>query len=222
MRVFALSTTTSDPKKSTSVALLDAALVALQTKAGIAPDDVRTVHADDLHIVQNLSCYSAGKRNCADPKAGPYRCWAHALSVENPEDYGGIDEMPVIYDGFTWADTVLFATSVRWGSHTALAQRIIERLDTLENRHAAYGEKNPLRGKRLGVVVAGLHWNTEHVAQHLEQVFRFFGFETASLAWQRSLDLDYEHPDSDLPYAERWLQSPSGEARLDRFLRRLI
>jgi multimeric flavodoxin WrbA len=217
MRVLALSTTTHDPKKSTSVALIDAALVALQTQPDLDVE-VKTVHAADLHIVPNLSCYAGGKKNCADPKAGPYRCWAHHLSVQDPEKYGGKDEMPVIYDGLAWADAVLFGVSVRWGSHNALAQSIIERMNTLENRHVSYGEPNPLRGKRLGVVVGGLHWNAQGVAQHLEEVFRFYGFETTSLVWQRSQDLDFEHPDPDKPYAERWLSTPTGKRALGRFL----
>lgn len=46
------------------------------------------------------------------------------------------------------------------GSHSALCQKIIERMDTLENRASSYGEPYPLRGKKLGVVATGLHWHT--------------------------------------------------------------
>ena len=34
--------------------------------------DVRAVNADKLHIVKNLSCYANGKKDCANPEAGPY------------------------------------------------------------------------------------------------------------------------------------------------------
>lgn len=106
-----------------------------------------------LHIVDNLSCYSNGGSHCADPKACKYRCWATYESIEDPEKHGGIDEMPVIYDGIIDSDIVIFSTSVRWMSHTALFQKIIERMNTFENRHSVYGEKNPLKARRLGLLL---------------------------------------------------------------------
>jgi hypothetical protein len=131
--------------------------------------EVRVIDANKLHIVKNLSCYANGKRDCANPESGPYRCWAHHESMRDPAKYGGADQKPVIYDGLKWADTVVFCTSTRWGSHSALAQTIIERMDTLENRGASWGEPYPMEGKRLGVVVGGLHWKTGAVAHHPER-----------------------------------------------------
>ena len=223
-RILAISTTTHDSDKSTSVAMLDAVLRTLPHYAPGA--EVRAINAADLHIVRNLSCYANGKRDCANPEAGPYRCWAHYLSQKNPKAYGGKDEMPVIYDGLAWADTVLFGTSTRWGSHSALAQTIIERMDTLENRAVSYGEPNPLRGKRLGVIAAGLHWKTRETAAHLLDVFRWDGFRVpdgmrGAFWWQRTGDPYFEHPDPDKPYVEAWMQAPQGQAALHDFIRAL-
>jgi multimeric flavodoxin WrbA len=224
-RIFALSTTTHAVDKSTSVAMLDTCTLTLHA---MYPDaEIRSINANELHIVENLSCYANGKKNCADPASGPYRCWANYLSNKNPEEYGGRDQMSVIYDGLMWADTVLFATSVRWGSHSALAQKIIERMDTLENRAVAYGEPYPLHGKRLGVIVAGLHWKTESTAAHLLDVFRWFGFRVppgmdGALWWQRSKDPYFEHVDADQKYVLRWLGTPNGEAAVMEFLQSVL
>lgn len=219
MNVLGLITTTHSPEKSTSVAMLHAALA--EVKRLNKGANVRVVNANDLHIVQNLSCYANGKKHCADPQAGPYRCWAHYLSTKNPREYGGVDQMPVIYDALAWADVVVFSTSTRWGSHSALAQKVIERMDTLENRGSSYGEPYPMRGKRLGVLVGGLHWKSGAVGQHLAETFRWFGFDvperTGWLAWQRTDDVYFEQPGTNLPYVERWLDTDEGKSAIQRF-----
>ena len=198
MKVLIVSTTTNEKKSSSRAlcSLIEKIVTELR-------HEVKYVDANELHIIKNLSCYSDGGRQCGDPKAGPYRCWAHVHGEEEPEKYGGKDEMPVVYDGLAWADAVVFATSVRWGSHTALLQTIIERMNTLENRAAVYGEKNPLNGKRCGVVVTGQHWKTQEVADRLVEVFSLYGFDTNSqsiLSWQRSQDMDEEQLDNNVPF----------------------
>lgn len=218
--ILAISTTTHDAKLSTSVAMTEAALFRIKERNPQAV--IRTINANDLHIVQNLSCYANGKRDCANPESGPYRCWAHYESVKNPKKYGGVDQMPAIYDALAWADTVLFATSTRWGSHSALMQKIIERMDTLENRGASWGEPYPMEGKRCGVIVAGLHWKSLAVAAHLQEVFRWFHFqvptENGAFVWQRTNDPYFEHPGSDKPFCERWLESKAGQQSLNLFV----
>lgn len=197
MKVLIVSTTTNE-RRSSSRALCSM----LEKLLGHMKHDVKFVDANDMHIIKNLSCYSDGGRQCGDPEAGPYRCWAHVHGEEEPEKYGGRDEMPVIYDGLAWADVVVFATSVRWGSHTALLQTIIERMNTLENRATVYGEKNPLSGKKCGVIVTGQHWKSQEVASRLIEVFSLYGFTAepqAVLSWQRTDDMNEEQMDNNAP-----------------------
>jgi multimeric flavodoxin WrbA len=218
-RLLAISTTTHDVKLSTSVAMLNAVIVrARQVEPGL---EVKAINANDLHIVKNLSCYANGKRDCANPESGQYRCWAQYESAKDPAKFGGVDQMPVIYDGLAWADTVLWGTSTRWGSHSALMQTILERMDTLENRAASWGERNPLCGKKAGVVVAGLHWKTGDVASHLMQVLGWYGFTVepeAHLVWQRSNNPCFEHNGPDKPSVERWLRTSEGVLAVDRLV----
>ena len=220
--ILAVMTTTHDPAKSTSWTMGQHALAELQRRLPRA--DVRVIDANKLHIVKNLSCYANGKRDCANPDAGPYRCWAHYESMRNPAKYGGADQMPVIYEGLKWADTVVFCTSTRWGSHSALAQTIIERMDTLENRGASWGEPYLMEGKRLGVVAGGLHWKTGAVAKHLSEVFRWFRFDVsdeARLVWQYTKDVNYEQPGIIKPAVDAWLNTAQGRFAVAQFGRSL-
>jgi multimeric flavodoxin WrbA len=219
MNVLVIHTTTHDPSKSTSWAMGGAVIDEFKRRS--PGSSIRLINSNDLHIVQNLSCYASGKRDCANPASGPYRCWAHYDSLKNPAKYGGVDHMPVIYDGIQWADIIVFTSSTRWGSHSALAQKIIERMDTLENRAASWGEANPLHGKRMGVLMGGLHWRTGEAAVFLGTVFREMGFTVppgATLAWQRSRNPNFEHPDQDRPYVLAWLSSEEGKQAVRMFV----
>lgn len=196
MKILLISTTTNERRSSSRAAL--AMLEKLLSRGG---HEIQFLDANKLHIVKNLSCYADGGRQCADPESGPYRCWAHKHAEEEPEKYGGKDEMPRIYDGLTWADAVVWSTSVRWGSHSALLQTIIERMNTLENRHSVYGEPNPLKGKRCGVIVTGQHWKSAEAASRLIEVFDLYGFSTSSscvLSWQHSADMNEELEDNNI------------------------
>ena len=218
MNVLAIHTSTHAIEESSSFALTRAAVSRMgELVRGM---QAKYVDASKLHIVQNLSCYANGMSHCADPKSGPYRCWAHASSVADPGKYGGVDQMPVIYDGLKWADVVLFSTSTRWGSRSALCQKIIERMNTLENRAVAYGEAYPLRGKRLGVVATGVDWHTAEAAAQTIDALSWWGFATSrecQLTWQRSMDPYFEQPDNNKPYVERWTLTPRGREAINKF-----
>ena len=224
-KILVLHTTTHNPKESSSAALAQKCVHKLASYT--AQPEVRFVDVAKLHIVENLSCYSNGKTHCADPKSGKYRCWAHYLSQQNPEEYGGKDEMGVVYDGLAWADVVILVTSNRWGSHTAVAQRMIERMNTIENRSSVYGEPYPLLGKKLGIIVTGLHWETPRIGHNLLTALRWFGFatqedETNVLCWQRTRDAYFEHPENDRPYVIQWADTAVGQAAIERWAKAVV
>lgn len=227
MKVLAIHTSTHDPEESTSAAMTRAVLSRILEDHPNA--EVRWVDAATLHIVENQSCYAGGQRNCGDPKAGPYRCWAHYNSVEDPDKYGGVDEMPVIYDGLDWCDVVLFTTAVRWGNHTAIMQRVIERMNTLTGRAPTWGEAEPLPGRGVGVIVGGFNWRAREVGHRLAEVldelcvgFRVPGGGSGVLAWQNDADPYAEQEDALKPNVEKWLATETGRAILDRFVHAVL
>lgn len=217
MNILLISTTTHTTK-STSKRLLEV-LNHIFTTNG---HSTRLIDAAQLHIVNNLSCYASGKFNCASFDAGQYRCWAHKLSHDNPENYGGADEMGLIYDNIAWADIVIFATSVRWESHSAVLQKVIERLTTIQNRHVVYNEPNSLLGKKCGVVVTGHNAKAQSVASHLLEVFQWIGFHTEffyQVVWQKTQNLHSEVPmTTDLPALNNFLKTADANDQIIRFV----
>jgi len=203
----AIISTTSHDTNSTSKTFLKLLVQLFEERGHI----VRYLDASQLHIVNNLSCYSSGKFNCASYDAGKYRCWAHKLSHDDPLKYGGRDQMGALYDTFDWAEIVIFGTSVRWQSHSAILQKIIERMTTLQNRNVVYCEANPLSGKRCGVVVTGHNSMAQNVAAHLLRVFEWLGFNTHiynQIVWQPSSNIHSEVPEtSDLPLLTEYLNT---------------
>lgn len=193
MKILLISTTTHSDN-STSRRILSVISNYLESRG----HHILYINAADLHIVDNQSCYAGGKSNCASYEAGKYRCWAHKLSHDNPEEFGGADQMGDIYDGIESADVVIFSTSVRWESHSALLQKIIERMTTLQNRHTVYGEPNPLLHKKCGVIVTGHNSKAQSVASHLLNVLQWIGFDTniyRQIVWQNNTNLHSEVSD---------------------------
>lgn len=218
MKITAISTTTHKFEDSASAVAIRSILRECKRRG----HQVKIINASKLHIVNNLSCYSGGGKNCASKDAGPYRCWAHKLSHESPEEYGGKDQMSVLYDAFEDADIVLFCTSVRWMSHSALMQKIIERMNTLENRVSVYGEKSPLEGKKCGIITVGQHYKAQDVAEHLMEVMELMGFEVpanAMFVWQKTLDMNQEQGNSSNDkFIKKYMENDSGKRQLKHFL----
>jgi len=220
MKIFGISTTTNEGA-STSRSLLKYVLSILEDHG----HEVEFCDANKIHIVKNLSCYANGKKNCAAKDAGEYRCWAHFNSIEDPDKYGGKDEMSIIYDGINSADLVIFSTSTRWMNYSSLMQKIIERMDTYENRHSSFGEENPLKNKFCGVVVTGQHYQTQKVAENLQNVMRFFGFQVpndGALVWQKTLDMNLEQDENNFESMRSYfLLDDVGSAQLSKYIEAL-
>jgi multimeric flavodoxin WrbA len=118
--------------------------------------------------------------------SGYHRCWA---SINNQDD-----ELWKISKELFQSDAVLFFTSIRWGQTNSIYQKLIERLDWIENRHTTLGEDNIVKNIDAGIIAIGQNWNGKNVINTESQVLKYFGFKTPSeLAWNwqyTSNDLD--------------------------------
>lgn len=101
---------------------------------------------------------------------GQLRCWA---SYNNPND-----ELYKVANEIFKADAVVFFGSIRWGQANGFYQKLIERLNWLENRWSSLGEENILKGKDAGFIFLGQNWNGANVVSTEKQVLKFFGFNT--------------------------------------------
>jgi len=64
------------------------------------------------------------------------------------------DEWPVVVKKLRAADIVIFATPVWWGGRSSLMQRVIERMDALDEEYHA-GGRSALYNKVAGIVITG-------------------------------------------------------------------
>lgn len=118
-----------------------------------------------------------------DP-SGYHRCWA---SLNNKED-----ELWMVSKELFESDAVVFFISVRWGQANAFYQKLIERLNWIENIKTTLGEENIVENIESGCVILGQNWNGENVMETQKQVYKFYGFKVPdelSFYWQYTQDV---------------------------------
>ena len=123
--------------------------------------------------------------------SGYHRCWA---SINNKDD-----ELWKVSKELFESDAVIFFISVRWGQANSFYQKLIERLNWIENRHTTLGEENIISDIDAGCVIIGQNWNGEQILETQKQVYEFYGFnvpDEISLYWQYTQDSNDETQES--------------------------
>ncbi len=179
----------SDQPKSTALAYQIA--TALGAKAKVIEIPLLTIYPCEGNVS------AKGGNNCgvkasklldeSKNPTGHIRCWA---SYNNPDD-----ELWVVANEILASDAVVFFASVRWGQANGYYQKLIERLDWLENRWSSLGEENILEGKDAGFICIGQQWNGSNVVATQKEVLKFYGFKTPSVLfgnWQYTTNADDE------------------------------
>ncbi len=85
------------------------------------------------------------------------------------------DEWPSIVEKIKKADIVIFATPVWWGGRSSLMQRVIERLDALDEEYLASG-RSALLNKVAGVVITGSEDGAQSTLAGIIEVLTFMNF----------------------------------------------
>lgn len=85
------------------------------------------------------------------------------------------DQWPEIVEKIKAADVVIFATPIWWGQRSSLMQRVIERLDALDEEYLATG-RSALLGKVAGVVITGSEDGAQQVLGSILEVLTFMNF----------------------------------------------
>lgn len=88
---------------------------------------------------------------------------------------GKQDEWPGIVQKIFAADIVIFATPIWWGNMSSLMQRVIERMDELNDELAATG-KSELLNKAGGMVITGDEDGAQHVIGNISNFMSWNGF----------------------------------------------
>jgi multimeric flavodoxin WrbA len=175
--------------------------------------DVEIIDAAKLNIHNCLGCVSELHGNQCGAKAskvkdkqknptGNLRCWAS----HDFED----DELWKIVNPLYESDAVVFFSSQRWGTANAIYQKLIERLDWIENIHSNMDEPSTIKGKKAGFVLIGQNWRVKEAVDMQREVLEFYGFETPPqlfMGWQFTRDVFDETKASYQEAPERFEQS---------------
>ena len=95
------------------------------------------------------------------------------------------DDWPGIVEKMIAADIIIFATPVWWGIQSSLIQRIIERLDELNDELLETG-KSEFANKVGGIVITGAEDGAEHIIGNILNFMSFNGFTippAPSVSW---------------------------------------
>ena len=85
------------------------------------------------------------------------------------------DDWPDLVTKIKTADVVLFCTPIWWGGRSSLMQRVIERLDALDEEYSATG-RSAIKGKVAGIVITGSEDGALSVMGSIMMVLSFMGF----------------------------------------------
>ena len=161
-RVLGISTTAMDqdnPRFSTSEALLTHAL---EHATGALGADTRLIKLRELKFRPCEGNYSKASHACT---------WPCAITERDPED-----QLTPVYEGLVnWADVVLLATPIRWGSPAALYFRMAERLNCVQNQVTIHN-RVLIKHKVASFIITGGQDNIQGVAGGLFTFWSELGF----------------------------------------------
>lgn len=161
IRVVGISTTAMDsnnPRQSTSEKLLE---IALEHARSMGSQTI-IYRLNDLKF-----------RNCE----GYYSKSAHACiwpcSITQMDD---TDQMDKIYEALVhWADVILVATPIRWGSASSLYYKMVERMNCVQNQ-ITINNKVLIQNKVAAFIITGGQDNIQSIAGQMLMFFSELGF----------------------------------------------
>lgn len=161
LRVVGVSTTVMDrayPRPSTSERLLQVALEEARTTLGC---EAKLLQLDRMKVRHCEGFYSKSARACT---------WPCSITQMDPSD-----EMEKVYEAFVhWADVILVATPIRWGSASSLYYKMVERCNCIQNQETI-ASKVLLKSKVAGFIVTGGQDNVQGVVGQMLTFFAEIG-----------------------------------------------
>lgn len=102
------------------------------------------------------------------------------------------DEWPEIVGKIKSSDVIIFATPVWWGGRSSLMQRVLERLDALDEEYSTSG-RSVIYNKVAGIVITGSEDGAQNTLGSLMNVLTWFGFTfppEAAAYWVGEVGMD--------------------------------
>lgn len=163
IRILGISTTNANdkiaPRKSTSETALGFALDYSRNKLNL---ETIMIKLRELEFKDCEGYYSKNANACIFP------CSISEMDKE--------DQMMQIYEKMIlWADVVLIATPIRWGSASSLYYKMVQRLNCVQNQIITHN-KFLIRDKIAAFIITGGQDNVQHVAGELMTFWSQLGF----------------------------------------------
>ena len=159
-RVAGISTTVMDtthPRYSTSEALLE---VGLEHAAAMG-HETRLLRLRDLHFRNCEGFYSKSARACT---------WPCSITQMDKRD-----QLEAVYEAVVhWADVILLASPIRWGSASSLYYKMVERMNCIQNQ-ITIRNKVLMRDKVAAFVITGGQDGVQAVAGQMLGFFAEIG-----------------------------------------------
>ena len=160
LRVVGLSTTMmhpQHPRYSTSDALLETS-IAHARSAGCETD---IIYLRKLQFRHCEGYYSKSARACT---------WPCSITQMDPTD-----ELDRVYEAVVhWADVILVATPIRWGTASSLYFKMVERMNCIQNQETI-ANRQLLRNKAAAFIITGGQDNVQAVAGQMLGFFAEVG-----------------------------------------------
>ena len=136
------------------------------------------IRLNDLKIYECEGNYSENPAYCT------YPCQSSMKYAD--------DQMDIIYKAVLDCNVLFLATPIRWNNHSALVQKFVERMNSIENQYSWYGNRM-IRNKVAGLIIIGHVDGMQHVAGNLLNFFAWLGFhhpEVSIASWVGENDED--------------------------------
>jgi len=161
VRVVGISTTAMDaanPRYSTSDALLDSAVAHARDGLGLP---TRLIRLNDLRYRACEGYYSKSAHACT---------WPCSITQMDPDD-----QMERVYEALVfWADVIVIAVPIRWGSASSHYFRMAERLNCVQNQ-ITIRNRVMMRNKVAAFIITGGQDNVQSVAGQMLMFFAELG-----------------------------------------------
>jgi len=162
IRVVGISTTAMDsnnPRYSTSEKLLEIALEHARSKLN---SQTIILRLNDLKFRNCEGYYSKSTHACTWP-----------CSITQMDDK---DQMDKIYEVLVhWADVILVATPIRWGSASSLYYKMVERMNCIQNQ-ITLNNRVLIQNKVAAFIITGGQDNIQSIAGEMLMFFSELGF----------------------------------------------
>jgi multimeric flavodoxin WrbA len=132
-------------------------------------------HKPDISNTQELAELVLEHMNAEGVRGDVVRLADANLPVGLGFREGPDDDWPAIVTQLKAADIVLFATPIWWGGRSSLMQRVIERMDALDEEYRADG-RSALYNKVAGIVITGSEDGALATMGSIMMVLTWMGF----------------------------------------------